>query len=81
MAAMTSEERRDNFVRLGAQRANAAVDKIRLIGNLSETGRYEYTPEDVAKVFSSIREELEACEARFRAAGQKRRRGPISFDK
>lgn len=57
--------RRENFVSLAEKRTNNAIKQIRLIGNLSNKGNYEYTEKDVAKIANTLNNELKAMKERF----------------
>lgn len=59
------ETKRDKFVRLAEARTNKAIDMIRLISNLSNKNNYEYSEEDVQKIFSTIEKELKNAKAKF----------------
>ena len=59
------DHKRDAFVRLAENRTNAVLDKIRVLGNLSNPYAYEYTPEDIQKIFKAIETELRATKAKF----------------
>ncbi|MGB2705938.1 MAG: hypothetical protein WBC74_03690 [Candidatus Omnitrophota bacterium] len=58
------ESKHDKFKRLATQRVTNAVKKIELIGNLSSSG-YEYTPEEVEKIFISLQQTLDNTKGRF----------------
>lgn len=58
---------REKFVRLANKRVNRAIKALHLIGNLSNKSNYDYTEEDVTKIFAALRAELERCEERFRS--------------
>ncbi|MBI5614418.1 hypothetical protein HY947_05815 [Candidatus Gottesmanbacteria bacterium] len=60
-----SETRLDRFKRLATQRTNAILDKLRLLGNLSNKSSYEYTEEDLKKIFSTIEIQLRTIKTRF----------------
>ena len=62
-----SEEKRTRFVRLAEARVNRTLRDIRLIGNLANTHNYDYTEEDVAKIFAALDSEQKALRARFAA--------------
>ena len=53
-----NESKRDCFVRIAEARTNKIIDMLRLLGNCSNTATYEYTKEDVKKIFTAIDEEL-----------------------
>lgn len=58
------ETKHDKFKRLATPRVTNALKKIELIGNLSSSG-YEYTPEEVEKIFSALQQTLESTKSRF----------------
>lgn len=62
-----SESKHDKFKRLATQRVANALKKIELIGNLSSSG-YEYTPEEVEKIFAAFQQTLEGTKNRFSKA-------------
>lgn len=66
---MRSEDR-EKFVRLANKRVNNAIKAIVLIGNLSNKSNYDYTDDDVAKIFKAIQGELNACKKRFDMASK-----------
>lgn len=58
------ESKHDKFKRLATQRVANALKKIELIGNLSSSG-YEYSPEEVEKIFTALQQTLESTKNRF----------------
>ncbi len=60
-----NETKADKFKRLGLARMTAALDKLRLIGNLSGAG-YAYTDEQVDLMISTLRKEVDALEAKLK---------------
>ena len=60
------ESRRDRFIRLADARTNKIINMINLLGNLSNTSSYEYTAEDVERIYNTILMELEKSKNRFR---------------
>lgn len=59
------ESRADKFKRLATQRTNAVLDKLRLLGNLSNKSNYEYTEEDLKKIFSAVDENIKRVKVKF----------------
>ncbi len=59
------ESKRDRFVRLAEARTNKIIDLIKLLGNCSNTGAYDYTQQDIDKIFSAIETELKEARKRF----------------
>lgn len=64
-------EDREKFVRLATKRVSRALKSIQLIGNLSNKSNYDYSEEDVQKIFKALQEEMNACRKKFELA-QKR---------
>lgn len=62
---MSKEEKRAKFTRLANNRVNIVLDKLRLIGNLSDKRYYEYTDQDVKAIISSIQKEFSSVKNRF----------------
>jgi hypothetical protein len=65
------ENDRAKFVRLAGKRVSNAMKAIQLVGNLANKSNYDYTEEDVQKIFKALSQELGACRKRFELA-QKR---------
>lgn len=71
---------REKFKRLAGRRVSGALKAVQLIGNLSNRSNYDYTDEDVAKIFKALQEEIAACKKRFELAGKKRNTTRFSLD-
>jgi hypothetical protein len=56
------------FRALAEQRVSNVLRTIRRIGKLSRPSSYEYTPEQISKIFEAMRHELDAAEHQFTAA-------------
>lgn len=65
MVKPQNETRADRFKRLATQRTNAIIDKLRLLGNLSNKSNYEYSDEEVDKIFHAIDFQLRVIKAKF----------------
>ena len=65
-----SETRSDRFKRLATHRTNTVLDKLRLLGNLSNKSSYEYTEDDLRKIFSAIDIQFRTVKTKF--TGNKR---------
>lgn len=63
--------KRDKFKELAEKRVNNAIKVIQLIGNLSNMNNYEYTEEDVSKIFKTLKDEIQTAEARFKISNKK----------
>ena len=65
----TPEER---FKRIATVRTNAVLDRIRILGNLSNRQMYSYSEEDVNKIFSTLNKQIKEARAKFNSQKQKR---------
>ncbi len=59
------ETKRDKFVRLAEGRTNKILKMIDLLGNCANKGAYDYTDEDIRKIFDVIDKELEIARVKF----------------
>ncbi|QDC71725.1 hypothetical protein [Candidatus Methylopumilus universalis] len=59
------ESRSEKFKRVATKRTNELLEKIRILGNCSNKSTYEYTEEDVIKIFKSLEKQLETMKAKF----------------
>jgi hypothetical protein len=59
------ETRRQRFKRIAGARTNKILDMLKLLGNCSNTGNYEYSENDVKKIFNAIETEVKASKAKF----------------
>lgn len=62
---MATESKRDRFVRLAEARTNKILEMMRLLGNCSSKSNYDYTDEDVRKIFGALEKELKNTKNRF----------------
>jgi hypothetical protein len=69
---------RAKFVELANKRVSKTLKSIQLIGNLSNRSNYDYTEEDVTKIFRAIHQELAACRKSF-DLGLKKNKNDTSF--
>lgn len=62
---MQEETKRDKFIRLAEARTNKIIDMINLLGNCSNTNIYEYSKEDVKKIFTAIEDEIKTAKLKY----------------
>ena len=60
-----AESKRDAFQRLAEARTNAVLERIRVLGNCANPYAYEYTDDDVRRIFGAIDRELKTTKAKF----------------
>ncbi len=59
------ETKRDKFVRLAEARTNKIIDMLQLLGNGSNTSAYDYTQQDIDKIFGAIENEVREAKKKF----------------
>lgn len=62
-----AESKQDKFKRLATKRVPNAIKKLELIGHLASSS-YEYTPEDVEKIFTTLQQTLDNIKSKFSKA-------------
>ena len=77
---MSRKEDLDKFKKLAEGRVSSALKAIQLIGNLSNRSNYDYSEEDVAKIFKALQDELSACKKRFELAAKKQASALFTLD-
>ena len=65
------ESKKKRFQRLASARTSAVLDKLRLLGNLSNRAVYQFSDKEVNKIFSTIEEQLRTVKARFKPVKKK----------
>ncbi len=63
--AKERETKREKFVRLAEARTNKIIDMLQLLGNCSNSSAYDYSQEDVDKIFSAIESEVKEAKKKF----------------
>lgn len=66
------ESKRDKFIRLATKRTQDALNKLRLIGNLSNKNNYDYNEADISKIFSALDKQLRHIKSKFESKGRER---------
>lgn len=59
------ETKREKFVRLAEARTNKIIDMLQLLGNCSNSSAYDYSQEDVDKIFFAIESEIKEARKKF----------------
>lgn len=69
------ESKADKFLRLAPPRVDKVLSAINSLKKLSAHGSYEYTQEQVDKMFDSIRKKVDECEAAFKPKSDEKNEG------
>lgn len=65
MIEKISTNKRERFKRLAVNRTNDVLNKIRVLSNCSNRSAYEYTEEEVNKIFSEIEKSVKIAKSKF----------------
>lgn len=59
------DSKRERFKRLATLRTNAVLRRLKVLGNCSNRSAYEYSEEEVNKIFSEIERKVREVKAKF----------------
>ncbi len=59
------DKKRERFKRLASQRTNLILQRLKVLGNCSNRSAYEYTEEEVNKIFSEIEKKVREVKSKF----------------
>ena len=63
--ANNNETPEERFKRIATVRTNAVLNRLRILGNLSNRQMYSYSEEDINKIFSAINKQLREVRIKF----------------
>jgi len=61
----TKSEKRERFKRLAVYRTNEVLRRLKVLGNCANRSAYDYTEEDINKIFSEIERRAKEIKAKF----------------
>lgn len=59
-------KKNENFKRIAEKRVIKILEQLRLVGNLSNQNNYEYSEEEVSKIFKTLTEGLNLAKSKFK---------------
>ena len=63
--AIKKEDKKENFKRLAEYRTNEVLKKLKVLGNCANRGAYDYTEEEINKIFSEIERKTKETKTKF----------------
>lgn len=60
-----SKDKRERFKRLATYRTNQVINKLKVLSNCANTSAYDYTEEEVNKIFSVIDKKVKDAKSKF----------------
>jgi len=64
--------KRERFKRLAEYRTNEVLNRLKVLGNCSNKSAYEYTDEEISKIFAEIEKKLKEVKSKFSITKQKK---------
>lgn len=64
---MQQENKHERFKRVAERRVNEIMEKIRILGNCSNRSSYEYSEEEINKIFAEIEKQIKLVKSKFLA--------------
>jgi len=58
-------EKEERFIRIAENRTNKVINMIRLLGNCANRNNYQYTNEQVDRIFKAIEKELDIAKKKY----------------
>lgn len=65
MKQQNPNNKRERFKRLATQRTNIILKRLKVLGNCANRSAYEYTEDDVSKIFVEIERRIRETKAKF----------------
>ncbi len=59
------DKRRENFKRLAVSRTNEVLRRLKILGNCANRSHYDYTQEEIGRIFSEIDKRVRETKAKF----------------
>ena len=66
--------KKERFEKVAVQRTNKIIKMLELLGNCSNKRNYEYTDEDVEKIFKTLEKELKDAKEKFKNEKKSRKK-------
>lgn len=63
---MTTKDKSDRFKRLATVRTSEVLNRLRILGNCADRRSYDYTEEEMEKIFRAIDEQTKIIKAKFK---------------
>ena len=70
---MSSESKNDKFKRIASVRTESVLKKIKALSRCANTRSYNYTENEVRKIFNAINSEIRIAKALFDKGANKRK--------
>lgn len=65
MVKVKYNSKRERFVNVAEARTQSIIDKIRILGHCSNKSLYDYSPDEIERIFKAIQEQLAQTKTKF----------------
>jgi hypothetical protein len=65
MVNKISDNKRERFKKLAVRRTNELLKKIKILGNCANRSAYDYSEEEINKIFSEIEHSVRETKSKF----------------
>ena len=72
---MQRETNRERFKRLATFRTNEVLQKLKILGNCANRYAYEYSQDDIEKIFSTIEKRVKQIKTKFHSELSSKEKG------
>ncbi len=62
---MENESKKEKFIRIAEPRVNKVIDALHVLEHCANTNTYEYSNEDINKIFDTLEAELDKTRRKF----------------
>lgn len=63
--AVPGETKHERFVRIAERRTQQVLEKLRILGNCSNRGIYEFSDDEIERIFRAIERQVDITKAQF----------------
>jgi len=73
MVQNDKNKKRERFERLAIYRTNEVLRKLQILGHCANRSAYEYSEEDINKIFVAIEKQVKETRAKFHFASKRKK--------
>lgn len=66
-------DKRDRFERLAVYRTNEVLKRLRVLGHCANRSAYDYSEEEISKIFSEIERQVKDTRAKFHYSSKRKK--------
>ena len=71
---VSKETKEEKFIRLAERRVNVVLERLGMLGQLSDRKNYSYTDAQINRIFRAVEAEVKTTKGKFREESMSRQR-------